>query len=97
MTRWSGSFVSCPKTRSISRTPFTGTIHFVWSFVNSPSLRPIPAAKMIACMSYCFRRLSYLTVVLGLFLAMDTLYLHAELIREKGIENDTHEGRECQS
>jgi hypothetical protein len=48
-------------------------------------------------MSYCFRRLSYLTFVLGLFLAMDTLYLHAELIREKGIENDTHEGRECQS
>lgn len=38
-----------------------------------------------------------MTVVLGLILAMETLYLHAELVRKTGVENDTHEGRECQS
>ena len=49
MMRVRGSVDNCRKRRSMSRTPFTGTIHFVFSFVSSPNLRPIPAAKMIAC------------------------------------------------
>jgi hypothetical protein len=44
----------------MSLTPFTGTMHLVFSLVYSPSLRPIPAAKMIACIVVlCF----YLSII----------------------------------
>lgn len=52
MTRLRLSRESCRRTRSISRSPLTSTIHFVLSWVYLPRRLPIPAANMIACILF---------------------------------------------